>query len=249
MGCFFIETSRPDRALHEARIGTAHTPPEPDQMTRTWRYAVLAATVLVSAAGHAQDAPQAASAKPDLAKAQQIASQVCAACHGADGNSAAAANPNLAGQDADYITLQLAHFKAGVRVNATMQAMAATLSDADMQALGVYFEQQKPKGLAARDPALVKAAQPVWRGGDAANDVPACAACHSPTGAGIPKNFPRLAGQYADYTYAQLKAFKAGERGADAGGKDLNGRIMGAIAPKLSDAQMKALADYAAGLR
>ena len=216
-------------------------------MTRTWRLAILAATALVSAAAQGQE--HAAAAKPDLAKAQQIASTVCAACHGADGNSAAAANPNLAGQEADYITLQLAHFKAGIRANATMQAMAATLSDADMRALGVYFAQQKPKGLAARDPSLVKAGQRLWRGGDAARGVPACAACHSPTGAGVPKNYPRLAGQYADYTFAQLKAFKAGERGADPGGKDVNGRVMNTVAQQLTDAQMKAIADYAAGLR
>ena len=215
-------------------------------MIRTWRFALLAATVAVSAVA-AQE--RAIPAKPDLAKAQQIAGQVCAACHGADGNSVAAANPNLAGQDGDYITLQLAHFKAGIRVNPTMQAMAATLSDADMRALGAFYAQQKPRGLAARDASLVKSARQLWRGGDPANGVPACAACHSPTGAGIPKNYPRLAGQYADYTYAQLKAFKTGERGADAGGKDINGRVMTAIAQKMTDAQMKAVADYAAGLR
>ena len=216
-------------------------------MIRTWRLAFIAATVIAPAAAHGQE--RAAAAQPDLAKAQQIVTQICAACHGADGNSAAPANPNLAGQGADYITLQLAHFKAGVRVNATMQAMAATLSDADMRALGAYYAQQKPKGLAAKDPALVKTAQQLWRGGDATAGVPACASCHSPSGSGIPKNYPRLAGQYADYTYAQLKAFKAGERGADAAGKDVNGRVMTAIATKLSDEQMKAVADYAAGLR
>ena len=218
-------------------------------MTRILRLALAVATAATSAAAFGQEPAQSTAAKPDLAKAQQIAGQVCAACHGADGNSAVAANPNLAGQGADYITLQLAHFKAGVRVNATMQAMVATLTDADMQALGVYFSQQKPKGLAANDPALVKSGQHLWRGGDATTGVPACSACHSPTGAGIPKNYPRLAGQYADYTYAQLKAFKAGDRGADAGGTDANGRIMGAIAQNMTDAQMKAIADYAAGLR
>jgi len=218
-------------------------------MTRPWRYALVAATAVMSITAVAQEPTQAAAAKPDLAKAGKIATQVCAACHGADGNSAAAANPNLAGQGADYITLQLMHFKAGVRVNATMQAMAATLSDADMKALGIYFSQQKPKGLGAKDPALVKAGQKLWRGGDEASDVPACAACHSPTGAGIPKNYPRLAGQYADYVYAQLKAFQSGGRGADPGGKDVNGRIMASIAHDMTDAQMKAVADYAAGLR
>jgi cytochrome c553 len=216
-------------------------------MIGTWRFAFIAATAIASAAAHGQE--RAATAQPDLAKAQQIAAQICAACHGADGNSALPANPNLAGQGADYITLQLAHFKSGVRVNATMQAMSATLSDADMRALGAYYAQQKPKGLAAKDPALVKAAQQLWRGGDADSGVPACSACHSPTGAGIPKNYPRLSGQYADYTYAQLKAFKSGERGADAAGKDVNGRVMTTIASKMTDEQMKAVADYAAGLR
>lgn len=218
-------------------------------MIRTWRNVLVAATAVISAAALAQEAPQPAAAKPDLAKARQIVTQVCAACHGADGNSVAAANPNLAGQGADYITLQLMHFKAGVRANPTMQAMAATLSEPDMQALGIYFSQQKPKGLAARDPELVKAGRKLWRGGDRATDVPACAACHLPTGAGIPKNYPRLAGQYADYVHAQLKAFKAGERGADPGEKDVNGRIMGTIARDMTDEQMKAVADYAAGLR
>jgi cytochrome c553 len=216
-------------------------------MTRTSRLAFIAVAAIASA--HAYGQERTAATKPDTARAQQIVTQVCAACHGADGNSVAAVNPNLAGQDADYITLQLAHFKAGIRVNPTMQAMAAPLSDEDMRALGDYFSRQKPKGLAARDPTLVKAAQKLWRGGDAANNVPACASCHSPTGAGIPKNYPRLAGQYADYTYAQLKAFKGAERGADPGGKDVNGRVMHAIAKQMTDEQMKAVADYAAGLR
>jgi cytochrome c553 len=218
-------------------------------MIRTWRNAFVAATAVLSVAAFAQEAREPAATQPDLSKARQIASQVCAACHGADGNSVAAANPNLAGQGADYITLQLMHFKAGVRLNPTMQAMAATLSDADMQALGVFFSQQKAKGLAARNPDLVKTGRKLWRGGDQASDVPACAACHSPTGAGIPKNYPRLAGQYADYVYAQLEAFKAGKRGADPGGEDVNGRIMVSIARDMTDEQMKAVADYAAGLR
>src|SRR4029434_9523558 len=91
--------------------------------------------------------------KPDLAKAKQIADTVCAACHGADGNSAVAANPNLAGQGAEYISRQLQHFKAGIRVNAVMQGMVAALTPEDMTALGIYFSQQKPKNLGAKDPA------------------------------------------------------------------------------------------------
>jgi cytochrome c553 len=220
-------------------------------MDRTSFIAALALAALASVVpglGTGNASAQAA-AKPDLAKAKQIAETVCAACHGADGNSAVAANPNLAGQGAEYISRQLAHFKAGIRMSPIMQPIAQQLSDADMVALGVYFSQQKAKTLAAKDPQLVAAGQRLFRGGDTASGVPACAACHSPTGAGIPKNFPKVSGQYADYTYAQLKAFKSGERGNDAGGKDADGRIMAAIAQKLDDTQMKALADYAAGLR
>ena len=208
-------------------------------------FALVVAALPVMVAAH-QSAPP---AQVDLAKAQQIVNQNCAACHGADGNSATSANPSLAGQHADYITQQLAHFKAGIRVNPIMQGMVATLSDADMKALGVYFSQQKPKGLAAKDPAGVKVAQRLYRGGDAQAGIPACASCHAANGGGIPKNYPRVGGQHADYTYAQLQAFKAGQRGNDKDGKDVNGRIMVDIASRLSDAQMKSLADYMAGLR
>ena len=187
--------------------------------------------------------------RPNLERAQTIAKEVCAACHSVDGNSATAVNPSIAGQPAEYITLQLSHFKAGLRVNAVMQAMAATLTPEEMTALGAYYSRQKPKGLAAKDAALVTAGQKLFRGGDAASGVPACAACHAPNGAGMAKSYPRLAGQYADYTYAQLKAFKAGERGADKDGKDANGAIMVTIAAKMTDAQMKAAAEYTSGLR
>ncbi|HEY1326872.1 MAG TPA: c-type cytochrome [Casimicrobiaceae bacterium] len=216
-------------------------------MKRHWL--LVAAVAGMPFAAPAEEAQKAAAPAANPQRAQQIVSQVCAACHGADGNSPSPANPNLAGQAADYITLQLAHFKAGIRPSPIMQPMAATLSDDDMRALGAYFAQQKPKGLTAKDASTVKMAQQLYRGGDAENDVPACASCHSPDGAGIPKNFPRVGGQHADYTYAQLQAFKMGQRGNDKEGKDVNGRIMGTIASRLSDAQMKAVADYTAGLR
>ncbi|HEX8012247.1 MAG TPA: c-type cytochrome [Casimicrobiaceae bacterium] len=191
---------------------------------------------------------QESAAKPDLAKAQQIVSSVCAACHGADGNSAVPANPSLAGQHAEYITLQLMHFKEGTRNNPIMAGMVANLSPEDMKSLGAYFAQQKPKGLAAKDPALVLAGQKLYRGGNAATGVPACAACHTPTGVGIPVRYPRLSGQYADYTLAQLQAFRSGQRGMDKEGKDVNGRVMAQIAARMSEAEMRAVADYTAGL-
>ena len=187
-------------------------------------------------------------AKPDLAKAQQIVTQVCASCHGADGTSAAAPNPHLAGQPAEYITRQLRNFKDGIRKNDIMQAMSAPLSDDDMRALGLYFSQQKPKPGEARDAALVMLGQKLYRGGDLSRALPACSACHAPTGVGVPASYPRLAGQFADYTYSQLKAFKEERRGADPAGKDGNGRIMLQIADKLSDRDMRALAEYLSGL-
>jgi cytochrome c553 len=209
---------------------------------------MLLAAVVVSAWPAAALA-QSPSGKPDLAKAREIVKEVCSACHGMDGNSATPVNPNLAAMPAQYITLQLMHFKSGVRANPVMQGMSATLSPEDMKLLGLLFAGQAPKGLAAKDASLLKMGQGLYRGGDAVAGVPACAACHAPDGAGVPKNYPRLAGQYADYTYAQLKAFKSGERGADKGGKDVNGRIMATIAAKMTDAQMKAVAEYTSGLR
>lgn len=214
-------------------------------MKRLMLLAAIAGTWCAAVAHAAEGTP----AKPDLAKAQSIVTQVCSACHGTDGNSATPVNPSLAGQPAQYITLQLNHFKAGIRANPVMQGMAAGLTPEDMVALGIYFSQQKLKPQAAKDPALARIGEHIFRGGDTATGLPACAACHGPTGAGVPKNYPRLAGQYADYTYAQLKAFKARERGADKDGKDVNGAVMAAIAARLSDAQMKAVTEYTAGLR
>jgi len=187
--------------------------------------------------------------KADLERGRQLATQVCGACHGADGNSATPANPNIAGQHADYIIEQLAYFKAGIRQNPIMQGIAAGMTPDDMRAAAIFYSQQKPKGLAARDASLVKVGQALWRGGDASSGVPACSACHGPTGAGIPKNYPRVGGQFADYTYTQLKAFGTGQRGMDKEGKDANGRVMHAIAKQMSDMQMRAVAEYAAGLR
>lgn len=195
--------------------------------------------------GHAEES----GGKPDLARAQEIVNTVCAACHGADGNSVTPANPSLAGQPAEYISLQLMHFKSGIRNNAVMAGMVANLTPGDIKSLGAYFARQKPKGLAAKDPALASAGQKLYRGGNSANGTPACAACHAPNGGGIPARYPRLSGQYADYTFAQLQAFKAGERGMDKEGKDVNGKVMSQIAARMSEREMRAVAEYTAALR
>jgi cytochrome c553 len=208
----------------------------------------VALGLFASLAVRAEEKVQAQPPKPDLAKAQQTVSQVCAACHGADGNSVSPANPSIAGQHADYLTLQLMHFQTGIRANAVMQAMVAKLTPEEMRALGIYFSQQKAKPSAAKDPQLVAAGQKIFRGGNAASGLPACAGCHSPDGAGIPARYPRVGGQYADYTLAQLKAFKAGERGADKEGKDVNGKVMAQVASRMSEGEMQAVAEFTSGL-
>lgn len=184
-----------------------------------------------------------AAVKADVAKGQ-AAAVTCAACHGGDGNSAIAINPSLAGQHAQYITKQLMNYKSGERKNEIMQGMVASLAtDDDMKNVAAYFAAQKPRPGIARDQALVDAGQKIYRGGDIAAGVPACAGCHSPSGAGIPAQYPRLAGQMKEYTFAQLRAFKAGERAND------NAAMMRTIASRLSDKQMEALAEYFSGLQ
>ena len=186
--------------------------------------------------------------KPDLAKAKKTAETVCIACHGADGNSPTSANPILAGQGSEYLFKQLMNFKSvdgkpALRNNAIMGGMTAALSTEDMQGLALYFSQQKMKPSTATDEKLVAAGQILWRKGDFERGIPACAGCHGPAGAGVPAQFPRLAGQYADYTEAQLKGFRSEERANDPE------KMMRSIADKLSDRHIKALAEYAAGLR
>jgi cytochrome c553 len=185
-----------------------------------------------------------AAVKADPAKAQEIVTKVCSACHAADGNSASPANPVLAGQHADYIAKQLVDFKANKdRKNPVMLGMASALTPEDMRNLGAYFESQKPKTRAAKDPGLVKIGQQIYRGGIANKGVAACASCHGPNGGGIPAQFPRVAGQYPEYTTAQLLGFRAGERANDPN------RMMRTIATRLSDSEIKAVAEYIAGLR
>jgi cytochrome c553 len=189
--------------------------------------------------------PLAASAEGtqgDPAKGQAL-SAVCAACHGVGGNSAIAINPSLAQQHPEYVAKQLANFKSGARANAIMAGIAAALSDEDMKHLGAYFGSQKLTPAAARDRDLVLQGKTLYRGGDTARGLPACAGCHSPSGAGIPAQYPRLAGQHPEYTVAQLKAFRAGERAND------NAAMMRAIAAKMTDQEMAAVAEYLAGLR
>jgi cytochrome c553 len=183
-----------------------------------------------------------AHAAGDPAKGQEIVGKVCAACHGFDGTAAIPANPSLAGQHADYIFKQLSEFKSGVRANPIMAPMAANLSPDDMRNVAAYYASQTPRQMGAKDKDLAIKGEKLYRGGKAADGIAACAGCHSPNGAGIPAQYPRLASQHADYVVAQLKAFRAGDRANDPN------QMMRATTAKLSDKDIAALAEYISGL-
>ena len=211
-------------------------------MIRKAAMAILLATSFVT---HASEE---AHAKADPAKGKAIAETICVACHGADGNSQLAANPILAGQVEEYIVKQLKNFKPvgdkpAARNNPIMAGMAATLSDDDMKNVAAWFSSQKQKPAAAKDEKQIALGQKIWRQGDFKKGVPACAGCHGPAGAGLPAQYPRLAGQYPEYTELQLKSFRVEERANDPE------KMMRMIAAKLSDVEIKAVAEYAAGLR
>lgn len=208
------------------------------------RLALVAAALAGAAVSAAESLP-----KLDLAKGQQIASQACAACHGADGNSIGPANPKLASQTPEYLAKQLMNFapaapgKPAERPNNIMSGFAASLSPEDMHNVAAFYASQALKPEKAKHKDTIELGRRIFRGGIAEKRVPACAGCHGPAGAGIPVQYPSLAGQYADYLEAQLKAFRSGERANDPN------RMMRITAARLSDAEIKAIADYVAGLR
>ena len=225
-------------------------------MTRAFALPALLTFALVTSvampAGAAEEPAAAASAakpdaKPDAAKGGAIAGAVCAACHGPDGNATGNAYPKLAGQHPAYLSKQLHNFKVEqgekvpLRPNAIMTPFAMALSDTDIANVSAYFATQAYKPATAKGKDTVDLGKKIWRGGIAERGVPACAACHGPNGAGIPIQYPRLAGQWGEYNEAQLTAFKGGVR--------KNNAAMTAIASRLSEAEIKAVADYAAGLR
>ncbi len=204
--------------------------------------AVLASTLAFAGSVFAQ-----APAGPDLKRGAQVAQDVCSSCHGADGNSPTPANPKLAAQHADYLVKQLLNFKVkegakeAERANAIMAGFATMLSDADVRNVSAYFASKPLKPAAAKNKDLVELGQRIYRGGLAAKGVPACAGCHGPAGAGLPAQYPRLQGQFVEYTEAQLVAFRQGER--------RNSSVMTAVADRMSDREIKAVSDYIAGLR
>jgi cytochrome c553 len=188
---------------------------------------------------------QAGSLVEGSADAGKSKSVTCAACHGAAGISANPLWPNVAGQNAPYLLAQLKAFKGGSRENPLMTSQAMMLSDQDMADLAVYFESLPGPAQAVADPDLISKGEALYRGGNVANQVAACIACHGPTGAGNPAaKYPALKGQHAAYTAKQLRDYASGERTSDG-----TTRIMREIAAKLSEDEIVALASYVQGLK
>lgn len=182
----------------------------------------------------------------DVARGQQIASQVCSTCHAADGNSTVAGNPRLAAQHAEYLYKQLVDYSAvqgkkPARENPIMNGFASQLSDADKRNVAAWFASQSAKPDFARSKDMLELGQRIWRAGIPDKAVPACAGCHGPAGSGIPVQYPRLASQHREYTETTLTAFRDGAR--------RNSAPMQQIAARLSDAEIRAVADFVQGLR
>ena len=209
---------------------------------------LLVATLAVSGFASASDKP-AAPAKADAAKGGTLYDSgdaarglpACVSCHGAGGNSTIAANPKLSAQFAAYTHKQLVDFTTPNRNNPVMTTYAKMLSEDDKKNVAAYLEAQAPKQGAAKNKDSVELGKKIYRGGIASTGVAACASCHGANGNGIPAQFPRLAGQHQDYTVSQLQAFKGGAR--------KNSVQMTTLAKRMSDDEMKAVADYIAGLK
>jgi cytochrome c553 len=184
-------------------------------------------------------APPAALAGDDP-RAVEIVQGKCFICHGADGESSSPVFPRLAGQHARYIERQLGDYKSGKRKSSAMQPMVEDLSATDFRLLGAYFEARKPQPHKVEDPELAQVGRFIYQRGDPWSGVAACAGCHGPAGAGT-EALPRLAGQHAQYTENQLKAFGQRERTND-------NAVMHAVAAKLTELERKAVAAYLSGL-
>ena len=208
---------------------------------------LLLAVLAVS--GVASAAEQAPAAKVDPAKGSTLYADgdnarglpACVSCHGAAGNSTIAANPKLAGQPEAYLYKQLVNFASPSRNNAVMTTYSKMLTDEEKKNLSAYLSTQVQKPGAAKNKDTVELGKRIYRGGIAEKNVPACASCHGPAGGGIPALYPRLAGQHQDYTVGQLTAFRGDGR--------KNSPEMSTISKRLSDDEMKAVADYVAGLK
>jgi cytochrome c553 len=216
----------------------------------TFVKSLLVATLAVSGLALANDhAAAPAAAKPDASKGGALFDAgdaargipACASCHGAAGNSTISTNPKLAGQFDAYTHKQLVDFTTPKRNNPIMTTYAKALTDEEKLNIAAYLATTAQKPGAAKNKDTVELGRKIYRGGIAERGVAACASCHGATGAGVPIQYPRVAGQHQDYTVAQLQAFKAGTRS--------NSVQMSALSKRMSEEEMKAVADYIAGLK
>jgi cytochrome c553 len=202
-------------------------------------FAAFTSALMVGSVFAADAAPKAA--KPDVAKGEAIVAGVCAACHSADGNSMIPLNPKLSQQHPEYTVKQLQEFKSGKRANPVMSGFASQLSDEDMRNVAYFLAGKTAQPGFAKEKDTVAIGEKIYRGGIPDRQIAACAGCHSPNGAGMPAQYPRLSGQHADYTVSQLTQFRDGVR--------KNSLQMTQVAAKMNDREIKAVADYIAGLR
>lgn len=217
--------------------------------SKSFGIAALTVSSFVSVALASNTAPSAKPAKADLAKGEALYTNgdaargivACVSCHGAAGNSTISINPKLSGQHEAYLTKQMGDFTTAARQNAVMSTFAKLMTADDVKNVAAFLAVQKPKAGSAKNKDIVELGKTIYRAGIAEKNVPACAGCHSPNGAGIPAQFPRIAGQHQDYTVAQLLAFRSNARN--------NHVQMVTIAKRMSDDEMKAVADYVAGLK
>lgn len=200
-------------------------------LTRTLATLIAAALLPWATSAAAQD-------KADAKAAEKIVQARCSICHGLEGESASPIFPRLAGQHPEYIAKQLADFKSGRR-KGTMNEQAQTISDADMKALGAYFGRMKPKAHRVADADLAAVGRYIYHKGNPFSGVASCESCHGPKGEGTVQ-LPRLAGQHAAYLQSQLKDFNTRERTND-------NAVMHAIASKLTELEIRAVAVYLSG--
>jgi cytochrome c553 len=211
--------------------------------------ATLALSGLAGAAEQAHGAAAPAAVKADAAKGGTLYDAgdaarglpACVSCHGAAGNSTIAANPKLAGQVENYVYKQLVDFTTPDRNHPVMTLYAKMLTDAEKKDVSAYLGTQKQKAGAAKNKDTLDLGRKIYRGGIADKGVASCASCHGANGVGMPIQYPRLSGQHQDYTVAQLVSFRSGAR--------KNSAPMSVLAKRMSDDEMKAVADYIAGLK
>ena len=183
------------------------------------------------------------------AQAGQQKAAMCLGCHGVDGNSLVPNFPKLAGLGEKYLLKQMQDIRDGRRPVAVMAGQVDNMTDQDLADIAAFYDSQARSG-SETDPEKLSLGRKVYLAGIAERQVPACAACHSPTGNGNgPAGYPALGGQHAEYTAAQLKMFRKGYE--DPTGRTNGGeaKIMRTTAFRMSDMEIEAVASYIAGLQ